>query len=178
METLMGNEATGKILTKDSACPSFTVKQRIYGFLTCFIIGCVLSFLSIGGIFGGLLNPKKFGMLYSLGNLCSLGSTLFLIGPMRQLKRMFKNTRYLATLLFLGSLIGTIVFCFFYEKKIWQKLVLLSLIVLQFCALFWYTLSYIPFGRTLCKKICCAICCNEEEETSGTSGGSEGETKA
>ena len=168
METLMGNEATGKILTKDSACPSFTVKQRIYGFLTCFIIGCVLSFLSIGGIFGGLLNPKKFGMLYSLGNLCSLGSTLFLIGPMRQLKRMFKNTRFVATLLYLSSLIATIVFCFFYEKKWWHKIILISLIVLQFCALFWYTLSYIPFGRAICRKICCAICCEEEEESSGS----------
>ena len=168
METLMGNEATGKILTKDSACPSFTVKQRIYGFLICFGLGLLLSFLSIGGIFGGLLNPKKFGMLYSLGNICSIGSTLFLIGPMRQLKRMFKQVRFVATLLYLGSLAGTIVFCFFYEKKWWHKLLLISLIVLQFCCLFWYTLSYIPFGRTICKKICCAICCDEEEESSSS----------
>ena len=172
MDTLLGSEATAKVLTKDTACPSLTVKQRVYGFLACFIVGCLLSFLSIGGIFAAFLSPKKFAMLYSLGNLSSLGSTLFLIGPMRQLKRMFKKTRIFATILFLGSLIGTIVFSFYFDKQIWwHKLLLLVLILLQFLSLIWYTLSYIPFGQRIFKKICCAVCCDEEEEGGQTSEG-------
>ena len=178
METLLGNEAAGRVLTKDTACPSLTVKQRFYGFISCFLFGTFCSILSIGGILMAFLKPTKFAILYSLGNLSSIGSTLFLIGPKSQCKRMFKQTRFVATCLFLLSLIGTIVFVFVVydsDNKIWwHKLVLLLLIFLQFCTLIWYTLSYIPFGRKICKKICCAICCSEEEE--GVSVG--GETKS
>ena len=169
METLLGNEAAGKILTKDSACPSLTVKQRFYGFISCFCVGILCSVLSIGGIFAAFLSPVKFAILYTVGNLASLGSTLFLIGPMSQLKRMFQQTRWIATTLFLGSLIGTLVFIFvvdFGKKLWWHKIVLFSLIALQFCSLIWYTLSYIPFGRTIFKKICCKICCEEGESSS------------
>ena len=175
METLLGSEAAGKVLTKDSLCPTLTVKERIYGFLTCFIIGMVLSIFSVGGILGAISNPKKLAVVYSLGNLCSLGSTMFLVGPMKQVKRMFKKTRFIASSLFLLSLIGTLVFVFFfYEKKTsWHKLFLLLLVILQFCALFWYTLSWIPFGRKIFTKICCKVCCEEEE-----SGDKGGETKS
>ena len=173
MESLLGSETAGKVLTKDTMCPSLSVKHRIYGFLACFAFGLLLSFISIGGIFGALMNPVKFAIVYSLGNLSSLGSTLFLIGPMSQIKRMFKKTRYIASILFLSSLIGTLVFAIgFYDKsKVWHKLLLFALIILQFCTLFWYTLSYIPFGRTLCKKICCKICCEDEEGEGIISGG-------
>ena len=175
MESLLGSEAAGKVLTKDTLCPSLTVKQRIYGFLGCFIFGMILSFLSIGGIFGALMNPIRFAIIYSLGNLCSLGSTMFLIGPMRQLKRMFKKTRYVASILFLGSLIATLVFAigFYEKKKKWHKLVLIGLMICQFCALFWYTLSWIPFGRKIFTKICCKVCCEEDE-----GGDKGGETKS
>ena len=166
--SLLGSEATAKIITKDSMCPTLTVKQRIYGFLTCFCLGIVFSLLSIGGIFAAFLSTRKFAILYSLGNITSMGSTLFLFGPASQCKRMFKRGRLIATLLYLLSLIGTLVFClFFYDrekKNPFQRLFVLLLIFLQFCALFWYTLSYIPFGRALFKKICFACCCSDEEE--------------
>ena len=173
METaLLGSETAAKVITKDSACPSLTVKQRVYGFVACFVLGLFLSFLSIGGLVGAFLNTRKFALLYSIGNLCSIGSTLFLIGPMRQLKRMFHPKRVVSTILFLGSLIATVVFSFFFDKSIgWHKLVLLLLMLAQFCSLFWYTLSYIPFGQKICKKICCAVCCEEDGDSQSTSGG-------
>ena len=179
METLLGSEAAGKVLTKDTLCPSLTVKERIYGFLACFIVGCLLSLLSFGGILGAITNPRRLAILYSLGNICSLGSTMFLIGPMRQLKRMFKKTRFIASLLFILSLIGTLVFVFvFYDKKTgWHKLFLLLLVIIQFCALFWYTLSWIPFGRKIFSKICCKICCEEEEGGDKGGSGGPGESK-
>ena len=163
--SLLGSEAAAKVITKDSMCPSLTVKQRIYGFITCFVLGMFISFLSIGGFFS-FLPVVKFGILYSLGNITSMGSTLFLFGPASQCKRMFKRGRLIATLLYLLTLIGTLVFCIFiYDKdKRWERLIVILLIVLQFCALFWYTLSYIPFGRALFKKICFACCCSDEEE--------------
>ena len=169
MESLMGSETAGKVLTKDSACPSLTVKQRFWGFISCFCLGCLISFLSVGGIFALGMNPVKFAMLYSIGNLSSLGSTFFLIGPMRQLKRMFNKTRAVASIMFIGALIGTIAMAIIYEKGVkWQRLVLLILVALQFCALFWYTLSYIPFGRKIFKKICGSICCPDDEDSKGS----------
>ena len=167
---LLGSETAGKILTKDSACPSLTYKQRLYGFLTCFILGIVFSLLSFGGLIAAFMSPAKFGLMYSLGNLSSIGSTCFFFGPQSQMKRMFKNSRIIATILFLSALIGTLVFVWFFDKSVWwHRLCLLHLIFLQFCTLFWYTLSYIPFGRTLFKKICFACCCSDDDE--GSSGG-------
>ena len=170
METLLGNEAAGRVLTKDTACPSLTVKQRFYGFIGCLIFGIICAILAIVGIFLRILKPYKFAILYSLGNLSAIGSTLFLVGPSAQLKRMCKETRIVATILFLGSLIGTLVLVFlidFNDGKWWHKPVIFGLIALQFVTLFWYALSYIPFGRRIFKKICCAICCSEDEKTGG-----------
>ena len=166
--SLLGSEAAAKVITKDSMCPTLTVKQRIYGFVTCFCLGILFSLLSMGGIFAAFLSPTKFAILYSLGNITSMGSTLFLFGPASQCKRMFKRGRIIATSLYLLALISTLVFCLFIfdskNRPPWQRLVVLLLILLQFCTLFWYTLSYIPFGRALFKKICFACCCSDEEE--------------
>ncbi|NWR48291.1 SFT2B protein, partial [Regulus satrapa] len=52
--------------------------------------------------------PKKglvlFAVFYTLGNIASIGSTLFLMGPMKQLKRMFEPTRLIATVVMLVSI--------------------------------------------------------------------------
>ena len=174
--SLLGSEAAAKVITKDSMCPSLTVKQRIYGFVTCFCLGMLFSLLSIGGIFAAFMGPRKFAILYSLGNITSMGSTLFLFGPASQCKRMFKRARFIATILYLLALVSTLVFCLvIYDSENrppWQRLIVLLLILLQFCALFWYTLSYIPFGRKIFKKICFACCCSEEEEEKVTSSSS------
>ncbi|NWY37107.1 SFT2B protein, partial [Sylvia atricapilla] len=49
--------------------------------------------------------PKKglvlFAVFYTLGNIASIGSTMFLMGPMKQLKRMFEPTRLIATIVML-----------------------------------------------------------------------------
>uniref|UniRef100_A0A2D4FRR6 Vesicle transport protein n=1 Tax=Micrurus corallinus TaxID=54390 RepID=A0A2D4FRR6_MICCO len=120
---------------------SLSWSTRLKAFIACFIIGVVCS------IMGSFLLwvPKKgailFGVFYTLGNISSLGSTVFLMGPMKQLKRMFEPTRLIATILMLWHNKGlTILFC-----------------ILQFFALAWYSISYIPFARDAVKK-CFAAC--------------------
>ncbi|NWZ32901.1 SFT2B protein, partial [Asarcornis scutulata] len=77
---------------------------RVKGFVACFAIGCLFSVL------GTCLFwiPKKgltlFAVFYTLGNIASIGSTLFLMGPMKQLKRMFEPTRLIATVVMLVSI--------------------------------------------------------------------------
>ncbi|NXG31415.1 SFT2B protein, partial [Dromaius novaehollandiae] len=77
---------------------------RVKGFVACFAIGCLCSVL--GSCL--LWIPKKglilFAVFYTLGNIASIGSTAFLMGPMRQLKKMFETTRLIATVVMLVSI--------------------------------------------------------------------------
>ncbi|XP_009465033.1 PREDICTED: vesicle transport protein SFT2B [Nipponia nippon] len=126
---------------------------RVKGFVACFAIGCLCSLL--GSCL--LWVPKKglmlFAVFYTLGNIASIGSTLFLMGPMKQLKRMFEPTRLIATVVMLLCLILTLCSAFWWRK---EGLALLFCI-LQFFALAWYSISFIPFARDAVKK-CVSVC--------------------
>ena len=156
---LLESETVQKVLTKDSACPSMPVKHRIAGFIVCFILGFALSILSTVLFIIGSLEAYKFAIFFSLGNICSLLSSLFLIGPCRQLKRMFEKTRIAATILVLFFIAFTLIYALvIYKDELFHKIILLIIIALQFGANIWYLLSYIPFGRTACKKCAACLC--------------------
>ncbi|XP_044483386.1 vesicle transport protein SFT2B isoform X3 [Mangifera indica] len=95
---------------------TLSTKQRMYGFAICLSAGLFCTLLSLLVFF----NPIKFGITFTFGNLLSLGSTAFLIGPKRQVH---------------------------------NKLLTLIAIILEFGALIWYSLSYIPFARTMVSKV-------------------------
>lgn len=83
-------------------------KHRLYGFAICLGIGGFFSVLSIIFVGAILSNPGAFAVPYTLGNICAIGSTMFLIGPWRQLKNMFNPTRLIATLIYLGAMALTL----------------------------------------------------------------------
>ncbi|KAJ9171041.1 hypothetical protein P3X46_019092 [Hevea brasiliensis] len=124
---------------------TLSTKQRLYGFAICFVSGLACTLLSMLVFF----NPVKFGITFTFGNLLSLGSTAFLIGPKRQVTMMLDPVRIYATALYLGSIIIAL-FCALYVHN---KLLTLLAIVLEFGALVWYSLSYIPFARSMVSKI-------------------------
>ncbi|XP_015748636.1 PREDICTED: vesicle transport protein SFT2A-like [Acropora digitifera] len=84
-----------------------------------------------------------FAIFYSLGNVTALASTCFLMGPVKQLKNMFKEKRLIATIVMLVCLVLTL--C----AALWWKSNGLALVfcILQYLAMTWYCLSYIPFAR-------------------------------
>lgn len=94
-------------------------------------------------------NPIKFGITFTFGNLLALGSTAFLIGPKRQIDMMLDPVRIYATSIFIASMIIAL-FCAFYVHN---KLLTLLAIILEFGALIWYSLSYIPFARSAVSKV-------------------------
>jgi len=96
------------------------------------------------------LNPSAFAVPYTLGNILALCSTGFLVGPMRQLKMMLKPTRLIATIVYVAALVLTLVAAF----VIGSSLLVLLAVIIQFCALVWYCLSYIPFARQMCSGLC------------------------
>ncbi|CAI5523182.1 unnamed protein product [Closterium sp. Naga37s-1] len=132
---------------------SLTLKQRIYGFATCLCIGILCTLMSIL-VFP---HPIKFALTYSIGNLMAIGSTGFLIGFTRQLKMMFDPIRIGAAIVFVLSLVLTLVAALYVQ----DALLTLLCIVVQACSLIWYSLSYIPFAQSSAKR--CMRMCYEAE---------------
>nr|XP_008539677.1 PREDICTED: vesicle transport protein SFT2B [Equus przewalskii] len=132
---------------------SLSWDTRIKGFIACFAVGILCSLL---GTFL-LWVPRKglylFAVFYTFGNIASIGSTVFLMGPMKQLKRMFEPTRLIATIMVLLFFALTLCSAFWWHNKG----LALIFCILQSLALTWYSLSFIPFARDAVKK-CFAAC--------------------
>ena len=114
---------------------------RIQGCVIFTALGLFSSFM--GWLAIGMGSTWKYSVLATLGQLMSLLSTLFLMGPQRQCEMMFDLERRAATLLYLGSMIFTI------AVAVWTQSTVLCVLcgVVEYGALFWYSLSYIPYGR-------------------------------
>ncbi|XP_047588765.1 vesicle transport protein SFT2A isoform X4 [Lutra lutra] len=80
---------------------SLSFNTRLKWFVICFVCGIFFSVLGTGLLWlpGGI---KLFAVFYTFGNLAALASTCFLMGPVKQLKKMFETTRLLATIIMLG----------------------------------------------------------------------------
>ncbi|CAN4114222.1 unnamed protein product [Withania somnifera] len=75
--------------------------------------------------------------------------TAFLIGPNRQVTMMLDPVRIYATAIYIASIIIAL-FCALYVRN---KLLTLLSIMLEFGALIWYSLSYVPFARSMVSKV-------------------------
>ena len=128
-------------------CPNMSYKTRLFGFIGCTGAGFVLSTTGSMVLFSGFSekNITTFIMLYVLGNLMSLGGTLFLCGPKKQCIKMWDKTRRFSTLFYLSMLI--IVFAVAITKQ--HMAVILSMLFVEILAAIWYSASFIPFGRNM-----------------------------
>ncbi|XP_064173114.1 vesicle transport protein SFT2A isoform X2 [Anguilla rostrata] len=145
-----GSNGSGKVL--DASTLSYST--RVKWFIICFVSGILCSILGTALLF----LPKGtqlFAVFYTLGNLAALSSTCFLMGPLKQLKRMFEPTRLLATCVMLLCFILTLCSVFWWHKKG----LAIVFCILQFLAMTWYSISYIPFARDAVLK-CFTSCLN------------------
>ena len=95
----------------------------------------------------------KFVIPYTIGTCLALCGSLFLSGPVKQCKKMFHKKRMITTIVMLSSIAGCVLFAFLNYK--WA---VLACVIVQYASFFWYSLSYIPYGRTIfckCFKGCC-----------------------
>lgn len=81
---------------------------RIKGFAICFVVGILFTLLASFALF---LNRglTVFAAFYTIGNVLSILSTCFLMGPVKQFKKMFSSTRWIATCIMIASLVLTLV---------------------------------------------------------------------
>ena len=138
----------------DNYLPALSWKQRVIGCLACMAIGYTLS---LGGFFrlteAMMGNPGPFVINSTIGNIISLCGSCFLTGPTNQAKKMFHESRRIATSLYLGSLALTLLVAFAAEGMTGQGIVLVVLMLIQYVAIAWYCLSYIPFARQAAKRL-------------------------
>ena len=147
---LIESEVEQTSLTKDTACPSLPEKFLKTGFCVGFLLGTLISVLGVMlFIYKICLEVYVFASLFTLGNICSLLSTLFLFGPKKQFKYMFQIKRIFATILCLICIVFIFVFCLaIYDNENGiHKIVLWCLVLVQYFSMYWYILSYFP-----CKK--------------------------
>uniref|UniRef100_A0A3Q3M0W7 Vesicle transport protein n=1 Tax=Mastacembelus armatus TaxID=205130 RepID=A0A3Q3M0W7_9TELE len=76
---------------------------RVKGFVACFVLGAACTILGVCVLFVPRIGLTLFIVFYTFGNICTLCSTMFLMGPMKQLKRMCDKTRALATTIMIVS---------------------------------------------------------------------------
>lgn len=150
---------------------TFSWSTRIKGFCILFVVGILLSFL---GCFALFLNRglNTFAIFYTLGNIISLLSTCFLMGPFKQLENMFHSKRIIATIIVIVSITLTLVAALVVSKlelssgshlifvlfQLHKAMLALIFIIIQSLAMTWYSLSYIPYARDAVKRMAETIC--------------------
>jgi len=125
---------------------TMTWSQRVTGFVVCISSGIVLSMLSMFCL--QLLAMKAFAVTYSLGAIVSILSTGFLVGFGKQMQWMTKEGRLTATLIYIFSIFLTL-FVAFWTGKAGPSLLC---VIVQFLALCWYCVTWIPGGQTFVKS--------------------------
>ncbi|XP_054885581.1 vesicle transport protein SFT2A [Poeciliopsis prolifica] len=134
---------------------SLSFSTRVKWFVICFAGGILCSILGSALLFLPGAGVKLFAVFYTLGNIAALSSTCFLMGPLKQLKRMFEPTRIIATIVMLLCLVLTLCAAFWWHKNV----LAIIFCILQFLAMTWYSISYIPFARDAVMK-CFTTCLN------------------
>jgi len=155
-EASMDNSEQSSTFAEEAAdllCPELTFQQRVIGFASCFSIAYLITFMSFK-FFVKLIegNPVPFAVNYTVGNTLALSASTFLCGPKRQFKNMFDERRKLVSTVYLSCLACTLVVVFIPLPWALKLATLLCLLITQFGANIWYSLSYIPYGRKTALK--------------------------
>ncbi|XP_047432260.1 vesicle transport protein SFT2B-like [Mugil cephalus] len=138
------------VLERANEASTLSCGTRMKCFAFSFILGVLCSVLGSCLLFIPSLGLALFAVFYSVGNILALASTMFLVGPWRQVRTMCAKERALATIIMLVCLLLTLCAAFWWRNNT----LALVFCVLQFLAFTWYGLSYIPFARDAVFKLC------------------------
>ncbi|CAH0517507.1 unnamed protein product [Peronospora belbahrii] len=113
-----------------SLCPRLSYQERLIGCMTCFMLGFVLS----------------LGSTFRLAKLVH--------GPWKQVQTMFHSKRRYSAVVYVVFIFVTLLLCFSHTHIHHRLLLVFLSLLVQFLALVWYTLSYIPYGRSIAIGCC------------------------
>jgi len=127
--------------------PALGVKHRLFFCACCFALGQLLQFCSFGAVAGIFLgHPGRFAFLYTFSNITMMAATFFLAGPAAQLRRSSTKGRCKTFMLFLSTMVLTLGMVFAHPF-FGRALLILLCVGVQWCALVWYILSFVPYGH-------------------------------
>jgi len=146
-----------------TCCPSLGIQQRIFGCACCFAAGQLLQFFAFSASAGVLLgHPGRFARCYSMGNMMMITGSFFLSGPKRQCSKIREKDRTPAFGAFILSMVLTLTVVHM-NPFLGRALLILLLVVIEWCAKVWYILSYVPYGHTVGRRVVTAVfgrCCS------------------
>lgn len=145
-------------------CPNLGMKQRLFGCACCFLAGQLLQFLAVTAAAGVLVgHPGRFARCYSMGNMMMVSGSFFLSGPKRQCNKIREKDRAPTFCAFISAMVLTLTVVYS-SPFLGRALLILLLVVVQWCAQVWYILSYVPYGHTVGRRVvkkllaCCCTC--------------------
>ncbi|CEG47986.1 membrane protein involved in er to golgi [Plasmopara halstedii] len=126
-----------------------TLNQRALGAVGCYVLSGFFVFVATLMLLTGVHHVRSYALFYSLSNIATFCSLIFIMGQDRLTKRMLSRKRSLSGRAWLASLALTLIVAMFWPRHWFSVLVLL---LLQFVSMVWYSVSYIPFGRKFLHK--------------------------
>jgi hypothetical protein len=136
-----------------TCCPSLSIQQRIFGCACCFAAGQLLQFFAFGASAGVLVgHPGRFARCYSMGNMMMIAGSFFLSGPKRQCNKIKEKNRLPTFCAFICAMVLTLTVVYS-SPFLGRALLILLLVVIQWCAQVWYILSYVPYGHTVGRRV-------------------------
>ncbi|KAF4039974.1 Got1/Sft2-like family [Phytophthora infestans] len=126
-----------------------TLNQRALGAIGCYVLSGLFTFAATVMLFTGVHHVRFYALFYSLSNMATFSSLIFIMGQERLKKRMLSRKRSVTGRAWMGSLALTVIVAFLWPSH-WFIVILLLLV--QFGSMIWYSLSYIPFGRKFLHK--------------------------
>jgi len=135
-----------------ACCPQLGFKQRVFGCVCCFVLGQLVQFCSFGSVAGVLIGrPGRFAFLYTLGNVTMLSASFFLSGPRAQCRKITSKDRAKTSFVYICSMLLTLS-AVFSPAFFGRSLLILVCVVVQWVALVWYVLSFVPYGHTVGRR--------------------------
>ena len=147
----------------ESCFPCLSKPVRIIAMIICIVVGLFMGIASFTSLFTG-----GSGYWLTGGNLLCVLSTLFIQSFPKQVKQMMNPIRATCTIVLLVSMVATIILAALLGGGS-AEWIMWPVVAVQYVAMIWYILSYIPGGQVFCQtcvKSCCegckAACCNKQ----------------
>ena len=117
---------------------------------------CLSALFFALGFFVGLplitVRPQKFALCFSFGSLLFMCSFAILRGPKEHILGMIQPDRLPFTMVYLGSLLGTLHFTF-QTGGVSGYVTVMTASILQLVALLWYLIAFLPGGSAGMKML-------------------------
>ncbi|CAH0473547.1 unnamed protein product [Peronospora belbahrii] len=126
-----------------------TLNQRALSAVGCYVLSGLFAFAATVMLFTNVHHVRFYALFYSLSNVATFCSLIFIMGQIRLQKRMLSSKRSVTGRTWMGSLVLSIVVAFLWPSH-WFSVILLLLI--QFGSMICYSLSYLAFGRKFLHK--------------------------